>query len=66
VEGRKSVLPLSIVCGPVHERANTPHTFRRLRFRRARPRCCRAADQRDELASPHIGSQVQGPALYPI
>ncbi len=26
----------------------------------------RAAEQRDELASPHIGSQAQESALYPL
>jgi hypothetical protein len=33
---------------------------------RQRPRRRRAADQRDELAPPHIGSQAQESALYPL
>src|SRR6202011_5631437 len=37
-----------------------------LRARRERPRQCRPADQRDELTSPHIGSQAQATALYPL
>jgi hypothetical protein len=32
-----------------------------LRACRERPRDCRAAEQRDELASPHIGSEAQTP-----
>ena len=41
------------------------HRHRRLlRARRERPRRRRAAEQRDELASPHIRTQAQGPALY--
>src|SRR5262249_43548935 len=42
----------------VHHRALTlaadaPHPLALLRARRERPRCCRAAEQHDELAAPH-------------
>jgi hypothetical protein len=37
-----------------------------LRSRCKRPRHCRPADQRDELASPHIGPQAQERALYSL
>src|SRR5262249_17983372 len=44
-----------IVGSGVHENANAPHPLgRRLRVRRERPRRCRAAEQRDELASLHL------------
>src|SRR5258705_4057908 len=36
------------------------------RVRRKRLGRRRAADQRDELASPHIGSQAQTTALHPL
>jgi len=35
-----------------------------LRNSSERPRCCRAADKRDELASPHVGPQAQEATLY--
>jgi len=35
----------------IHQQADTPHSVRLLRARCERPRCCRAAKQRDELAS---------------
>jgi hypothetical protein len=43
---------LRIVCGRVHEHANAPHPSWLLRARRQRPRGS-AAEQRDELATPH-------------
>src|SRR5215468_10129897 len=33
-----------------HQHADAPHLLGLLRSRRQRPRCCRAAEQRDELA----------------
>jgi hypothetical protein len=36
-----------------HEHADAPHALRLLRARRERPRRCRAAEQRDELATFH-------------
>jgi len=39
---------------------------RLLRVRRKRPNRRSAADQRDELASPHISSQAQTTALCPL
>src|SRR5262245_39288436 len=54
-------LPFSIARGEVHEDSNAPHSARLLRPRRNRP-CRRAADQRDELASPHsITSSARHP-----
>jgi hypothetical protein len=35
-----------------------------LRARRERPRGCGAAQKANELTSPHIRTQAQGPALY--
>ena len=35
------------------EHADAPHPLALLRARRERPRCCRAAEQRDELAALH-------------
>jgi hypothetical protein len=46
--------------------ANPLRPLRLLRMRRERPRRCRPAEQRYELASPHIASQTQGPTLYPL
>ena len=67
VECRKSVLTFWIVRCPVHEHANPPQTFRLLRARRERPRNrCAAAEQRDEVASPHsITSLARAPAMWP-
>src|SRR5262249_1066909 len=64
VERCKSILTLRVIRSPVHEDANPPQTFRLLRARRERPRGRRAAQQRDELASSHIGhGGVLPPAL---
>src|SRR5215471_14988917 len=67
VERRKSVLAFWVVRSPVHEHANPPQTFRLLRARRERPRNrCAAAEQRDEVASPHsITSLARAPAMWP-
>src|SRR6516164_287186 len=35
------------------EEHDATHAHRLLRARRERPRCCRAAEQRDEIAAPH-------------
>ena len=43
---------IRIVCGPARQKTNPPHP-RLLRPRRHRPRCGRATNQRDELASFH-------------
>jgi hypothetical protein len=42
---------LADVLGMEHQHADTPHPIRLLRARRERPRHCRAAQKRDELAS---------------
>src|SRR5262245_64649830 len=39
--------------GHAHEHTDAPHPLRLLRARRERPRGCRAAEQRDELAPHH-------------
>jgi hypothetical protein len=54
---------LIILCR-IHQDADPPHPFGLLRARRERPCSCRATEQRDELASPHTGSQGQATALY--
>jgi hypothetical protein len=41
-----------IVLGESTDDADAPHPLRLLRARRERPRCGRAAKQRDELATP--------------
>src|SRR6516225_8482317 len=46
-------LPYRIVCGCGHEHPDAPHAIGLLRPRRERPRCYRAAEQRDELAPRH-------------
>src|SRR5260221_9066775 len=50
-ECRETSLRFRIVLGEPHEHANAPHAIRLLCPRRERPRGCRAAEQRDELAS---------------
>jgi hypothetical protein len=45
--------------------AADPGSARLLCARRERPRR-RAAKKGDELTSPHIGTQAQGSALYPL
>src|SRR5262249_8834865 len=52
-ERRYAGLTLWIVGGHVHQHADPAHPFGLLRARRERPRCCRAAEQRDELAPFH-------------
>ena len=49
-ERRNAVLRIPIVRGSGHEHADPPHPVALLRARRERPRGCRAADERDELA----------------
>jgi hypothetical protein len=39
-----------VICRKTHQNANTPHLFPLLCARRERPRRCRAANKRDELA----------------
>src|SRR5262249_46826064 len=46
-------LCLRIVRAVGHEGADAPHPLALLRPRRDRPRCRGAAEQRDELATPH-------------
>jgi len=43
-------VPFRIIRRQMHENADPPHLVRLLRARRERPSCCRAAEQRDELA----------------
>src|SRR5262245_27723500 len=52
-ECRNVALPLPIILGETHQNANPQAAPRLLRPRRDRPRCRRAAEQRDELASSH-------------
>src|SRR5262249_32660113 len=42
-----------IVRGQVHEHTDAPRTLALLRACRERPRCCRAAEKRDEVAAAH-------------
>src|SRR5262245_8858213 len=42
-----------IAFSEAHQHADPPHRFALLRPRRERPRYCRAAEQRDELAALH-------------
>src|SRR5262249_9504939 len=46
---------LRVVRGQASEHADPPHPLALLRARRERPRDHRAAEQRDELASAHVG-----------
>jgi hypothetical protein len=39
----------------MHQHADAPHPLVLLRPRRERPRGCRAAEQRNELATPQVG-----------
>jgi len=48
------------------EQSDLAASRRLLRVRRKRRGGRGAADQRDELASPHIGSQAQTTALHPL
>src|SRR5262249_52879515 len=46
-------LRISIVGSGGQKHGDTPHRYRLLRARREWPRCCRSAEQRDELAPLH-------------
>src|SRR5262249_37767240 len=48
-----AVFVFGVPFGIRHENPYVPHAARLLRARRERPRGCRAAKQRDELAPPH-------------
>src|SRR5262249_36931814 len=52
-ECRHASLKLWIVRGARHQYPDAPHSLRLLRARRERPHCCRAAEQRDEVAPLH-------------
>src|SRR5262249_14387697 len=52
-ERRQPSLSFRVSWTPVHEHADASHSLALLRARRQRPRRCRAAEQRDELAPPH-------------
>src|SRR5262245_56202785 len=47
------LLPYGAASRAMHQHADPPHPLALLRARRERPRGCRAADQRDELAALH-------------
>jgi hypothetical protein len=66
MESCEARLSFSIIGDGIHEHADPPHPRRLLRPCRERPRHCRPANQRDELASLHclpmhadIGVQVR-------
>src|SRR5262249_28015348 len=52
LKGSPASLRYGIAFGPAKEPADPPHALALLRQRRHRPRHCRAAKQRDELAAP--------------
>src|SRR5262245_1329865 len=54
LECREAYLLVLIVHSRGREHADASHPLGLLRLRRERPRCRRAADKRDELASPHV------------
>src|SRR5262245_46138031 len=56
-------LSFRIIRSYVHEHADAPNTLRLLRTRRERRRCRRAAEQGDELASPHVQLSAGGCSL---
>ena len=56
-------LAFRIVRGRVHEHADAPHPVGLLRATGERP-CCSAAEKANEITSPHIRAQAQGPAWY--
>jgi hypothetical protein len=65
LECRAALAILGIVLGERHEHADARHAFALLRARGERPHGRhRAAEKANELASPHIRTQAQGPALY--
>jgi hypothetical protein len=51
LERRDIGLSFPVALSIPHQHANAPHPLALLRARRERPRCGRAAEQRDELAS---------------
>jgi hypothetical protein len=53
-ECRETPLSFRIFCGEVHEHADPAHFLPLLRSHRNRPRHCRAAEQRDELAASYV------------
>src|SRR5258708_33829784 len=53
-ERRVALLPLRVVGGIGHQRADSPYPLSLLPAGRHRPRRRRAADERDELAAPHV------------
>src|SRR5262249_14869311 len=63
-EGRQIRLESRLGTGAIHQHANAPRLTRRLlRAHRQRP-CCRAAEQRDELAAVHsITSSARASSL---
>ena len=63
-ERRDAGLCFRIVRGRVHEHADAPHPLGLLRARGERPRGRRAAEQRDELAPPHVRPHAQETASY--
>jgi hypothetical protein len=54
----------SIAFPEPHEHADAPHPLGLLSTRREGPGGYRAAEKANELTSPHIRTQAQGPALY--
>src|SRR5262249_10888558 len=54
-ERRVAGLSIRIVCVPIHEPADAPHSRGLLCPRCERPRGCAAADKRDELAPSNAG-----------
>jgi hypothetical protein len=54
---RQSYRGLRIVPGEAHDHTDAPHPLALLRAGRKRPRNCRAAEQGDELAPPHVQPQ---------
>src|SRR5262249_21800641 len=50
---RNAGAPFCICVSRIHEHADASHVLRLLRPRRERPRSRRAAEQRDEIATPH-------------
>src|SRR5690349_10956827 len=49
-----------MIGGRAHQYAHAPHPLRLLRARRERPRGCRAAEKRDELAPPIKKTRSRG------
>jgi hypothetical protein len=67
MERREAGLKFCIVRGCGQEDADAAHPLGLLRLlsaRSERPRRRRAAEKANELTSPHIRTQAQGPALY--